>query len=59
MEKDGRLLIGFSPTIGNFEILEGYLKKSGFSFKIVKKKVAKYGPPLGDIKLEIIEARLL
>ena len=37
LKKNGRLLIGFSTTLGKFEILEEFLNQAGFKFKCLAK----------------------
>lgn len=37
LKKDGRLLIGFSTTLGKFDILQKFLEEAGFTVKLVAK----------------------
>jgi HemK-related putative methylase len=56
LKENGRLLIGFSTTLGKFEILEEFLKKAGFTVKLVAKIDSFEVHP---VLFEIFEAKLL
>jgi len=58
LEKNGRLLIGFSTTIGRFDLLKKYLEDNDFQYKIIAEITAPEGNPMGPIKVELIEAKL-
>ena len=62
LAKDGRLLIGFSTTIGRIDLLNKFLKDSGFEVKEIFKMQAPLGNPevtsqnYQDISFELFEA---
>lgn len=53
LNKNGRLLIGFSTTLGNYELLKKAFRKNRFKHKIIKEKLIKEKRTL---KFQIIEA---
>jgi methylase of polypeptide subunit release factors len=57
LNKNGRLLIGFSSTIGDLDYLKRILKDNHFKAKIIKETTSQSVDFLA--KFEIIEARLV
>lgn len=55
LNKHGRLLIGFSTTLGHYELLKKILKDNRFKFKIIKEKIIK---EKRLVKFQIIQASL-
>ena len=58
LQKDGRILIGFSKTIGRYDLLIDIARNAGFSFKKLIAKEIDYGLPIGKISLEIYQFKL-
>ena len=58
LKENGKLLIGFSSTVGKFDLLKEILDKNNFKFKIIAETTARKGNPMGSIKLELFEAKL-
>ncbi len=56
LKKDGKLLIGFSKTLGHYDLLENVLKENKFSYTEVKENYIK---EKREIKFQIIEATSL
>ena len=56
LKPNGHLLIGFSTTLGKFEIIEKYLLDAGFEVKLLKEIKSKEFYP---VKFEIFEAKPL
>jgi release factor glutamine methyltransferase len=54
----GRLLIGFSSTIGEYDLLKGYLVQAGMKHHVIAKTTVKTMKPAKPVKLELIEAAL-
>ncbi|HEV3244834.1 MAG TPA: methyltransferase [Candidatus Paceibacterota bacterium] len=54
----GRLLIGFSTSVGNAPELKRLLKSAGFSYRIAVKGKFSKGHPAGPITIEFFEAKL-
>lgn len=57
LTEEGRLLIGFSKTIGRFSLLKRILKENKFSFSELAQRNIDYGSPIGEVSLELYEAR--
>jgi|TARA_Y100000310_G_C20460126_1_gene704940 release factor glutamine methyltransferase len=55
LRKNGRLIIGFSSTLGHFGELKKLLKAAGYKYKILKQVDSEEVHP---VKFEIIEAKL-
>ena len=55
LKKNGKLIIGFSSTLGNLDQLKLILQDAGYSFKILKSVDSEEVHP---VKFEIIEAKL-
>ncbi|NQV13693.1 MAG: class I SAM-dependent methyltransferase [Parcubacteria group bacterium] len=53
LKKDGRLLIGFSTTLGKFDILQTFLEEAGFTVRLVTKEESREIYP---VYFEIFEA---
>lgn len=53
----GRLLIGFSTSVGNLEILKEFLHEVGFTERVVAKGRFVSGHSAGAIRIEIFEAK--
>jgi len=64
LKENGKLLLGFSTSIGNFEKFKEKLDEKGFNLKLYAEKIAPQGNPDGvkkeykPVKYEIFEARL-
>ncbi len=56
LRPDGRLLIGFSSTLGHLSRLKEIVKENGFSFKIIAETKSKETYP---VKFELIESELI
>ena len=56
LNPNGRLLIGFSTTLGKFDLLKKFLDEAGFSLKLVSKIDAMETNP---VFFEIFEAKPL
>lgn len=54
----GKLLIGFSTSVGKLNVLEQLFKSNGFSYRIAAKGKFQKGHPAGAVNIEIFEARL-
>jgi|SRR3989344_1947464 len=59
LKQNGRLLIGFSTTMGNYNKLKELLDKYGFSLKLLKKETINYDYPIDSVNLELFEAKPL
>jgi methylase of polypeptide subunit release factors len=55
LTENGKILIGFSRTIGRLHLLKDIATKSNMSFKEINQKYIDYGPPIGKISLELYE----
>ena len=55
LKKNGKLIIGFSSTLGNLDQLKLILQDAGYSFKILKSVDSE---EVHTVKFEIIEAKL-
>lgn len=53
----GKLLIGFSTSVGNLEMLKKFLRQAGFVARIAAKGRFGSGHPAGAVNIEIFEAR--
>ena len=53
LKKDGRLLIGFSSTLGHLNLLKKLLKREGYKMKLIKEKKSKEKYP---VKFQLYEA---
>ncbi len=56
LKKDGKLIIGFSSTLGHFDYLKEILKNAGYKFEIMKSVDSEEVHP---VRFEIIEAKLV
>ncbi len=58
LKPGGKLLIGFSTTIGNGDILKKILANAGFTYRIAAQKTFEFGHPSGPVSIEYFEAVL-
>lgn len=56
LNKNGRLLIGFSKTLGHFEILNNLLVRNNFKYKIISTKLINEKSP---VEFQLVEARVM
>lgn len=54
LKENGRLLIGFSTTLGKFDVLQKFLEKAGFEVKLISKTESEEVHP---VLFEIFEAK--
>ena len=57
LNMNGKIVIGFSKTIGRLDILKKIVEEENLTIKEVTKKIIDYGSPIGVISLEIYEIR--
>ncbi len=58
LKPKGKLFIGFSTSIGSREVLEKFLEKAGFSWRIAVRGRFSTGHPAGAINIETFEAKI-
>lgn len=57
LKKNGRLLIGFSSTLGKLDLIKKFIKEAGFKLRLLFKSKTIEGPPIHPVNIEIFEAR--
>ena len=58
LKKNGKLLIGFSSSIGDADKMFTFLKQAGFKWKILASASFAKGNPNGSVRFDLLEARL-
>ncbi len=53
----GKVLIGYSTSVGDEIVLRQYAKKAGFQVRIIAKKTFKEGHPGGPLNVELFELK--